>query len=263
MAVRRDQRHRDVPAARGGAPARQAAAPRLDRRGLRRPGARRPGALHRADAVQPVEPLLRDEGVRGPAGPGLGAVLRHRGHVVELLEQLRALPARREVHPAPDHQRAAGRQAQAVRPGVQRARLDPRRRPQRRGRGGHREGPRRADVPHRRRRGDGQPSGRRAAARADGQAGGLVRPRHRPARPRPALRDRLQQAARRDRLGADVPGHPRRPRRHHRLVPRQRALVGRRQGPHRADLPAASAADPAVQLGQRWMPRRASTARAT
>ena len=53
-------------------------------------------------------------------------------HALELLEQLRPLPARGEVHPAPDHQRAAGHQAQALRPGHQRPRLDPRRRPQRR-----------------------------------------------------------------------------------------------------------------------------------
>ena len=44
MAVRRDQRHRHLPAARGGPPARRPPAPRLHRRGLRRPRARRPGS---------------------------------------------------------------------------------------------------------------------------------------------------------------------------------------------------------------------------
>ena len=47
VAVHRVQHHRDLPAARGGAQARQAAAPRVDRRGVRRPRARRPEPLHR------------------------------------------------------------------------------------------------------------------------------------------------------------------------------------------------------------------------
>ena len=55
-----------------------------------------------------------------------------RRHHQQLLEQLRAVPARREVHPAPDHQRARRRPAQALRRRAERARLDPRRRPQRR-----------------------------------------------------------------------------------------------------------------------------------
>ena len=77
-AVRADQRRRHVHAARGGAPARRAAAPRLDRRGLRRPRARRPGALPRDDAVQPVEPLLGDQGGQRPAGARLGPLVRRR-----------------------------------------------------------------------------------------------------------------------------------------------------------------------------------------
>ena len=74
VAVHRVQHHRDVPAARGGAPARQADAPHLDRRGLRRPRARRPGPLHRVDAGQPVEPVLVDQGERRPAGARLDPV---------------------------------------------------------------------------------------------------------------------------------------------------------------------------------------------
>ena len=41
--------------------------------------------------------------------------LRRAGDDLELLQQLRPVPARREVHPAPDHQRARRRPAQALR----------------------------------------------------------------------------------------------------------------------------------------------------
>src|SRR3712207_7733763 len=39
-----------------------------------------------------------------PAGARVGALLRHPRHDLQLLQQLRALPARGEVHPAADHQ---------------------------------------------------------------------------------------------------------------------------------------------------------------
>ena len=55
VAVRRGQRASAPTGCSGGPPARRPAAPRVDRRGLRRPRARRPGAVHRADAVQPVQ----------------------------------------------------------------------------------------------------------------------------------------------------------------------------------------------------------------
>ena len=100
-----------------------------DRRGLRRPRARRPGEVHRADPLQPVQPVLVDEGRQRPAGARLGALVRREGDDLELLEQLRAVPARREVHPPPDHERAARRAPQALRGGRERARLDPRERP--------------------------------------------------------------------------------------------------------------------------------------
>src|SRR5213595_1576381 len=45
----------------------------------------------------------------------LGAVVRRARDHLELLEQLRALSARREVHPAPDHQRAPRHPPEAVR----------------------------------------------------------------------------------------------------------------------------------------------------
>ena len=58
VALHPDQHHRHVPAARGGAPARQEASPHLDRRGLRGPRARRPRQVHSRDAVQPVVAVL-------------------------------------------------------------------------------------------------------------------------------------------------------------------------------------------------------------
>ena len=92
------------------------------------------------------------------------------------------------------------------------------------------------DLPHRRRRRAEQPPDRHAAARAARQAGRLVRPRQRPSRPRPALRHRLEQAARRDRLAAALLRHPLGPGGHDRLVPVQRGLVARVQGRRRARL---------------------------
>ena len=66
-------------------------------------------------AVQPVQPLQRDEGRRRPARARLGALVRHRRDDLELLEQLRPVPAHREVHPAPDHQRARRAAPEALR----------------------------------------------------------------------------------------------------------------------------------------------------
>ena len=56
--------------------------------------------------------------------------LRRAGDDLELLQQLRPVPARGEVHPAPDHQRASTAvRPEALRRRPQRPRLDPRRRP--------------------------------------------------------------------------------------------------------------------------------------
>ena len=71
-------------AVRTGAPASH-----LHRRGLRRPATQRAGALHRRDAVQPVQPVLGHQGLGRPAGAGMGAVLRRAGDHLELLQQLR------------------------------------------------------------------------------------------------------------------------------------------------------------------------------
>ena len=191
VAVPADEPGRHVHAARGGAQARRAFPSRVDRRGLRRPRARRPGALQRDDAVQPVEPVLGDEGRLRSARAGVGAVVRHRGDDQQLLEQLRAVPARREVHPAADHERARRRPAEAVRHGRERARLDPRRRPQLGRAHDHRARASRRDVPHRGRRRAEQQAGRRDDPRAARPARRRLRPRHRPGGPRPALRDRL------------------------------------------------------------------------
>ena len=112
-------------------------------------------------------------------------------HDLELLEQLRPAPARREVHPAADHQRARRRAAQALRRRAERARLDPRRRPQRRGvdRSSTRAGSARPTS--------SAPTARATTATSSrlilelmGQPAGRVRPRHRPRRARPALRHR-------------------------------------------------------------------------
>ena len=66
----------------------------------------------------PSSPYSVDQGGVGPAGPGLGALVRRPGHDQQLLQQLRAVPARGEVHPPADHQRDRRRPAQALRRGV-------------------------------------------------------------------------------------------------------------------------------------------------
>ena len=156
-AVPAHQRDRDVHHPGGGTTTRRAAAPHLHRRGLRRPGTRRPHAVHRVDALQPVEPVLGDQSRRRHAGPGLGAVVRGAGDDLQLLQQLRAVSAHREVHPAPDHQCAHRPAAQAVRQRRERPRLDPRRRPQQRGAADPGKRPDRPDLPDRRRRRARQP----------------------------------------------------------------------------------------------------------
>ena len=70
--------------------ARRATAPHLDRRGVWRPRTRQPAAIHRGDAVQPVKPVLVDQGGGRHDGARMGAVLRCAGDDLELLQQLRA-----------------------------------------------------------------------------------------------------------------------------------------------------------------------------
>ena len=96
-----------------------------------------------------------------------------------------------------------------------------------------REGQHRRDLPHRRRRREEQPRGRPPDPHADGPAGGRLRPRQRPRRPRPALRHRVGQAAPGARLAAAVPGLRVGPGQHHRVVPGPRGLVAPAQGRRR------------------------------
>ena len=161
-----------------------------------------------------------------------------RATISQLLQQLRPLAAHREVHPAPDHQRHRRRAGpSSTAPGSTSATgstptTTPRRcwpileqRPDRR------------DLPDRRRRRAQQPRGRADDPRALRPRRGRLRARHRPRRPRPALRDRLRPSCATE-LGWQprVPGLRGRPRRHHRLVPRARGLVAPAQAgrPRRA-----------------------------
>ena len=192
MAVHRVQHHRDLPAARGGAPARQAAAPRVDRRGLRRPRARRPEPLHRETPLNPSSPYSASKASRRPARAGLDPVVRDHRDAVELLEQLRARTSTsrsssrarsrtscRASSPSSTAQGANVRDwihvddhNDAVITIVEQGRLGET----------YLIGA------------DGEQNNRQivgAAARDHGQAGRLVRPRARPPRARPALRDRL------------------------------------------------------------------------
>ena len=95
------------------------------------------------------------------------------------------------------------------------------------------QGRARRDLPHRRRRRGQQPRRRAPHPRADGAGPRRLRPRHRPGRPRPALRHRGRPAAHRARLGAPLRQLPRRARGDDRLVPRQRGLVAPDEGRHR------------------------------
>ena len=154
----------------------------------------------------PSSPVLRLEGRLRPPGPRVGAQLRRAGDDLQLLQQLRALAAHREVHPAPDHQRDHGRPPEAVRRRAQRPRLDPRRRPLQCRLDDPQQGQDRRDLPRRCRRREEQPRGRAADPQALRPSRGRLRPRHRPRRPRPPLRDRVRQAAPGARLAAEVPG---------------------------------------------------------
>ena len=239
VAVHPDQRGRHLHDPRGGPQARQAAAPHLHRRGLRRPRPRRRRPVHRVHAVRPVEPVLGDQGELGPARPRLGALVRHPRDALELRQQLRPVPARREVHPAPDHERLHRRPPEALRAGRERARVDPRRRPQRGRPPDPEQGRAGRDLPDRLRRRAQQQGDPRAHPRADGRARRRLRPRPRPARPRPALLQRLDQDPHPARLDAALRRLPRRPGGHDRLVPRQRLVVEAAEGSDRGALHAA------------------------
>ena len=80
-----------------------------------------PAKLHGADPVPSVQPVQLDEGQLGPAGARLAPHVRHPRHHLQLLEQLWPVPARGEVHPAPDHEHPRGAEAEAVRQRGERA----------------------------------------------------------------------------------------------------------------------------------------------
>lgn len=104
LALPGDQRPGHLRAHRGVPQARRALPPRLHRRGLRRPCARRPGPLHRGGAVQAFRPVQLHQGGLRHARARLGEDVRPARDHLQLLQQLRALPARGEVRPAPDNQ---------------------------------------------------------------------------------------------------------------------------------------------------------------
>ena len=202
--------------------------------------------------VRPVEPVLGDEGRIGPFGPRVGALVRHPRHALELREQLRPVPARREVHPAPDHQRLHRRPPEALRTGRKRPRVDPRRRPQRGRPPDPRQGRAGRDVPDRLRRRAREQGHPRDHARAARRARGRVRPRPGPARPRPALLERLDQDPHPARVGAQVRRLPRRPTGDDRLVPRERVVVGAAEGRRRGALQLDADVDAAALGHGRW-----------
>ena len=80
--------------------------------------------------VPPEQPVLLHQGELRHARPRLDPHLWPAHDHLQLLEQLRPLPARGEVHPPPDHQRHRRRAPQALRQGRERPRLDPHRGPQ-------------------------------------------------------------------------------------------------------------------------------------
>ena len=131
--------------------------------------------------------------------------LRRAGDDLELLEQLRPVPAHREVHPAPDHQRARRACAPSSTAPARTCATGSTSTTTRGRAGDPRDGPDRRDLPHRRRRRAQQPGRRRATSCRCSGSRRTRRPRRRPRRARPALRDRLLQAPRRARLEAEVP----------------------------------------------------------
>ena len=102
------------------------------------------------------------------------------GHAVQ--QQLRAVPVPREGHPAVHHQPARRPEGAAVRRRRQRPRLDPRARPQHRGRSRAAHGHGRRDLQHRRRQRDHQQRAHPPAARADRSRRELHHAGRRPAR---------------------------------------------------------------------------------
>ena len=224
-AVPAHQRDRDVHGAGGGAPARRAAAPHLDRRGVRRSGARRPGRFTEATPYNPSSPYsstkaaadmlvrawVRSYGVRATISNCSNNYGPYQ-HVEKFIPRqiTNVLTGRRPklygsganvrdwIH-VDDHNSAVWRILADGQIG--RTYLI--------GAEGERD----------------NLSVMRTILRADGPRPRRLRPRHRPRRPRPALCDRPVGAARRAGLDAQAHRLRGRPARDHRLVPRQRIMV--------------------------------------
>src|SRR5690606_31096056 len=217
---------------------------RVHRRGLRH--ARRDRQVHRDHPLRAQLAILGLQGRVRPPGARVPSHLRpaHAHH--QLLEQLRALPLPGEAHPAGDRQGPGRRAAAGVRRRQAGARLAVRERPLRGDPHGAGRRPGGRDLQHRRQRrkaehrgGQGDLRTARRAPPARGRQAARIADhlRRRPPRPRPPLRHRRQQAARRTGLGAEV--HLRaRAGRDGRLVPGQPGLGApraRRQLPPGAD----------------------------
>ena len=113
-AVPRHQRRRHAAPARGGARRRRAPLRAgVDRRGLRNP---RPDRGVRGDhADLAAQPLLGQQGRRGPLRDGLPPHPRHGHRHHPLLEQLRPVPVPGEADPAHDPERLRGQAAAGLR----------------------------------------------------------------------------------------------------------------------------------------------------
>ena len=77
-----------------------------------------PQRFTEATPYNPSSPYSSTKAARRPDGARVGALLRCAGDDLELLQQLRPVPARGEVHSAPDHQCADRAATQALRSGA-------------------------------------------------------------------------------------------------------------------------------------------------
>ena len=192
------QHRRHLHAARGGPQARQALPPHLHRRGVRRPRARRPASgsprtrrTTRRARTPPPRPAPTTWSAPGCARFGVQATISNCSNNYGPWQHIeKFIP--RQITNVID-----GRRPRALRRRAQRARLDPRRGPLLRGAGDPRARPDRRDLPDRRRRREEQPRGRAGdPAPLRPQRRTTIDFVRRPRRPRPALRDRVRQAAR-------------------------------------------------------------------